>query len=535
LRIECHLSHQFGEPLVAFLPTSRTNTRISIRVVDLVCAFAAPWLAFALRDPRFLAAPLINQAATYSLISVVVGLAILSWSGIGNIICRYLSAADHKRILLTAFTSVSITSMAAFCLTRLDTIPRTLPVIHFFLLGSLLIAGRLVHGLGQEDQIGRQTTRSKEDENIVVVGANHVASFYIRLIEQYALGRQRILAVVDPNPRLRNQTLAGHQIIGVPEDLPKILREYKTHGIEIHKLVVTMDESELSEGARECLCSASGADQQMETQFLIERLGLSKSSEVSTAPEAAPQPRVAGAVRMPLNHGYWKLKRTIDVIVAGSFLVVLAPVFALVALAVRLGVGSPVIFWQRRVGRLGKGIFVFKFRTMHAPFDAHGRLRDESEGTCRTGAFLRRTRLDELPQLFNILRGDMSLIGPRPLLPEDQPSDTGSRLLVLPGITGWAQVHGGNLISPEEKNALDEHYVRNASLWLDVKILFKTARFLLTGDRLPEKGGAAVTSGLSRPSPTGPAVHSGLAMRHSLAPVPRVLLSEIRSRAFWKG
>src|SRR5262249_52713468 len=100
----------------------------------------------------------------------------------------------------------------------------------------------------------------------------------------------------------------------------------------------------------------------------------------------------------------------------------------------------------------------------------------------RIGALVRKSRLDELPQLLNVLVGDMSLIGPRPLLPHDQPSNSAVRLMVRPGITGWAQVNGGKLITPEEKNALDEWYVRNASLWLDLKIIGKTIVFMFCGE-----------------------------------------------------
>jgi lipopolysaccharide/colanic/teichoic acid biosynthesis glycosyltransferase len=162
---------------------------------------------------------------------------------------------------------------------------------------------------------------------------------------------------------------------------------------------------------------------------------------------------------------------------------ILSPVLVTVALGVRVAIGSPIVFWQRRIGRAGAGVFLFKFRTLLAPFDAQGRWRIESERLPPLGRFLRRTRLDELPQLYNVLRGEMSLIGPRPLLQVDQPLNVGSRLLVRPGITGWAQVHGGNVISPDEKKALDEYYIRNASFWLDLKILIKTALFLFTGDR----------------------------------------------------
>lgn len=155
---------------------------------------------------------------------------------------------------------------------------------------------------------------------------------------------------------------------------------------------------------------------------------------------------------------------------------------AVVGLSVRLGIGSPVIFWQRRMGQNGEAFFLFKFRTLLAPGEGQGAPLDAQERISRLGCFLRRTRLDEIPQLLNVLRGEMSLIGPRPLLPIDQPPSVGLRLAVRPGITGWAQVHGGNLITPEEKNTLDEYYIRNASFWLDLKILAKTAKVLVTGD-----------------------------------------------------
>jgi hypothetical protein len=110
------------------------------------------------------------------------------------------------------------------------------------------------------------------------------------------------------------------------------------------------------------------------------------------------------------------------------------------------------------------------------------------------GRLLRKFRFDELPQLFNVLVGNMSLIGPRPLLPIDQPSNESLRLAVRPGITGWAQINGGNLITAEEKGALDEFYVRNASLWFDLRIVALTVRFAITGERRSEEAVAAARS-----------------------------------------
>jgi len=126
---------------------------------------------------------------------------------------------------------------------------------------------------------------------------------------------------------------------------------------------------------------------------------------------------------------------------------------------------------------------VYKFRTLRAPFQRDGVPIPQASRLTSIGRFMRETRLDELPQLISVLRGDMSMIGPRPLMPADLPDDAELRLAIKPGLTGWAQVHGGNLVTPSEKNALDEWYIRNASLWVDIKILAKTLTTVVRGDR----------------------------------------------------
>ena len=154
---------------------------------------------------------------------------------------------------------------------------------------------------------------------------------------------------------------------------------------------------------------------------------------------------------------------------------------------VLLDVGIPVVFWQQRVGRNGTPLHLYKFRTLKTLFDRQTKEKREAHDPSRIGQFLRKTRLDELPQLWNVLSGEMSLIGPRPLLPVDQPQGQSQRLIVRPGVTGWAQICGGTLISPEEKNALDEWYIRHASLRLDMAILLRTVGMLLKADHRNEK------------------------------------------------
>jgi len=179
---------------------------------------------------------------------------------------------------------------------------------------------------------------------------------------------------------------------------------------------------------------------------------------------------------------YWKIKRLIDIMVALAMIITLAPVTILVAALVLIDVGIPIVFWQQRVGYLGRPLRVYKFRTMRSSFDHKGQLNPEVERLSLLGRLLRRNHLDEIPQLFNILMGGMSLIGPRPLLPVDQPSDIRLRLQVRPGLTGLAQISGGTSLSADEKSAIDEWYIRHASLWLDIKIILRTIWVMVRGN-----------------------------------------------------
>lgn len=171
------------------------------------------------------------------------------------------------------------------------------------------------------------------------------------------------------------------------------------------------------------------------------------------------------------------LKRTFDTVVAGLMLIALALPMLLVALAIRICMGSPVVFHQCRPGKHERPFRIYKFRTMT---DARGPDENLLPDACRLtplGRFLRRTSLDELPQLWNVLKGEMSLVGPRPLLSRYLPYYTDRERLrfeVLPGITGWAQIHGRNEVLWDKRLALDAWYVENHSPWLDCRILLLT-------------------------------------------------------------
>ena len=171
------------------------------------------------------------------------------------------------------------------------------------------------------------------------------------------------------------------------------------------------------------------------------------------------------------------MKRLFDFLGTGIGLLLMLPVLGLLVVLIRLFIGSPVLFRQERPGMHGSPFMLFKFRTMIDAWDERGNLLPDEQRLMKFGAFLRSTSLDELPELFNVLKGDMSLVGPRPLLMEYLPlysAVQARRHEVLPGITGWAQVNGRNAISWEEKFELDVWYVDNQSVWLDLKILWLT-------------------------------------------------------------
>lgn len=171
------------------------------------------------------------------------------------------------------------------------------------------------------------------------------------------------------------------------------------------------------------------------------------------------------------------LKRTLDITVSFSALIVSAPVILGTAIVINKKIGKPIFFKQTRPGKDEKPFEILKFRTMTDERDLNGELLPDKDRMTKTGDFIRKTSIDELPQLINVLKGDLSLVGPRPLLMDYLPlytEEQRKRHLVKPGITGWAQVNGRNTISREEKFKLDVWYVENQSFKLDMFILYKT-------------------------------------------------------------
>ena len=190
------------------------------------------------------------------------------------------------------------------------------------------------------------------------------------------------------------------------------------------------------------------------------------------------------------------IKRLFDVLLSSLALFCLMPLILVVAWQISRKMGSPVLFRQVRPGLNGKPFEMIKFRTMKDALDAAGNPLPDAERLTPFGQFLRSSSLDELPELWNVLKGDMSLVGPRPLLMEYLPlysAEQARRHEVRPGVTGWAQVNGRNALSWEEKFKLDVWYVDNQSLWLDIKVLFLTVKKVLVRDGISAEGEATMS------------------------------------------
>ncbi|MBE3144317.1 MAG: sugar transferase [Planctomycetes bacterium] len=196
------------------------------------------------------------------------------------------------------------------------------------------------------------------------------------------------------------------------------------------------------------------------------------------------------------------VKRLFDIISSAAGLIVISPLLVVLAVLVRLKLGSPILFCQQRPGLGGKAFVIYKFRTMTDQRDASGNLLPDSQRLPAFGQFLRSTSFDELPELLNVLKGDMSIVGPRPLMMKylsRYTTEQARRHEVKPGITGWAQINGRNAISWEDKFKLDVWYVDNWTLWLDVKIILKSVWMVATKQGITQQGRATMDEFMGTP------------------------------------
>lgn len=422
-------------------------------------------------------------------VTFITSLIILPIMRINRGMWRFTGTGDLAQIMLAVALVILITDSSLFLISRLEMMPRSVPPMHWALAVSALGGSRLLARRLLRKKVDRRAhPRATVKQHVLVIGVGHAAELYLQFIKRIVQHQVAVAGFVDPDPALTDRVFQKHRILGTVEALPQILGDFHVHGVEIRQVVLTGLFEELTETERAML-------REMEEKGVIDLLHFGKQMNPQLEATAAEQMRdfyhVASGIAAQITERprgiYPTIKRLIDLIGGIILLLVFSPLLLLTACAVAVDVGFPLLFWQRRPGLDGKPFHLYKFRTMKQAGWAMGEDRSkhksgDTERTSILGKWLRRLRLDELPQLLHIIAGTMSFVGPRPLLPDDQPLGGEARLTVRPGVTGWAQIHGGDALSPEEKLMLDLWYIRHLSLWLDLRILLRTLIVVLKAD-----------------------------------------------------
>lgn len=470
---------------------------VSLLFLDLLIVALATVGALLLRDNFEIWVPRLRDLAPYLVITLIVYATLALVLGLNRAIWRLSTTSDIGKVLLCVLLTVVGSVAACFLFNRLEGVSRGLPAIQGLVMASALCGMRVLarerhrrrgHRGGLPADGG--PSRGKARETIIVVGLNRIAELYLQSLAEFASGTIAVAGLLGRHERHTGRLVHQHKILGLPENVAIVLRELEVRGVIVDRIVVTHAADQLSEAARAALLEieqTSSITLEFVSEWVIGRGSSGASADENSAQDdkgaamfVVEQAEAEAIARRP----YWRAKRLLDVVGSAALILLTLPLQAVLALLVAASIGFPFLFWQQRPGRGGRPFRLYKFRTMGASHDASGRRRSDAERMTVIGRALRRSRLDELPQLYNILIGDMSFVGPRPLLPIDQPIGFSARQLVRPGLTGWAQIMGGRHVGAEDKVALDLWYVRNASLALDLRILLNTAPMLVAGEQI---------------------------------------------------
>jgi lipopolysaccharide/colanic/teichoic acid biosynthesis glycosyltransferase len=463
--------------------------------IDVLLVALATLLAFLLRENFYLVQGKLIALIPYILICLGSAFVIFFVGGLDRTPWRYSSLADQLQIIVLTALLILLALLLTFTVNRLDGVARSLPVLQGILIVATLVAARAAFRFWFARRTRIPSNGRIEGhlhETVLVAGVNTVSELFLRCVQELSSHRIEVAGVLAEEPMMRGRVVQQKPVLGTVQEVQSILQSLEVHGVGVNRIVVAVPADQLSHRALEALLEVEKSSD-IAVQFLSERLGLEGPSRILSGSDGERSMAhgqralaLAGATYRvnSVEKSFRPLKRMIDCSVAAFFIIMLAPFSALVALVVALDIGFPLIFWQQRPGLFGRPFKLYKFRTMCAAHDKHLRPIPDDRRSSIVGRVLRRTRLDELPQLYNVLAGDMSLVGPRPLLPRDQSPDYAARLSVRPGITGWAQVNGGRVISDTDKWILDIWYVQNMSLVLDLRIILRTIKMVLFGDRI---------------------------------------------------
>jgi lipopolysaccharide/colanic/teichoic acid biosynthesis glycosyltransferase len=461
-------------------------------LIDLALISLATVSAAILRDNLEIVPQRMQGLAPYLGMTLAAAVPVIVALGIHRSIWRLTTINDYGRAGVSVVIIVLIAIALGFISNRLDDIPRSLPILQANLMLFLMVGARVLvrqsHAPRRKAPVlAVMPTAEAAGDTVLVIGLNRITELYLAAIAEFAADRIEIAGLLGTNDRHTGRLVQQQQVLGAPEEIKDVLKMLGVHGVFVDRIVITASFASLPPQAQADLLEIERTSN-IKLELFAEWTRLDVKAPHGDAADRATAALTsvftfsAEDLEALKRRPYWRVKRAVDFVCAACLSVILAPVIALVAGLAAIDLGRDISFWQLRPGLGGQRFKLHKFRTMAPAHDGSGRRLSDDERLSAIGRFLRRTRLDELPQLYNILMGHMSFVGPRPLLPVDQPAAYGARLLVRPGLTGWAQVKGGRTISPADKAALDVWYVQNASLKLDLKILAHTAPMVLLGE-----------------------------------------------------
>lgn len=451
-------------------PISRKTIVVIHDIAAIVVAFP---IAVMLRENSLLDGGRFFYILSCLPLLVVAALLAITILGSHRAIWRYMGTGEIVGLSQLALMAVLLFYLGQFLVDRLDSLPRSAPPIHFLVAMFFLLGTRIAYG--EYCRHVDAGARPHDRQSLLLVGSGDGAALFIQMLASRPDRAYDVVGILSDQIS-RDRSIAGVPVLGGLADFDAVLANLRVQGMLPSRLVITRPHHELGRDAVHHLMKHAYAGG-IKVEQLPDIMRF-KGEAVGPAAPAVPAAKPAAF--------YPRFKRGFDMAVSASVLLFLLPLLLVSAIAVALFIGRPVLFTQRRPGLNRREFTLYKFRSMRDPLDATGRVLTDAERTPLTGRILRRTRLDELPQFWNVLLGDMAIIGPRPLIREDlaaMPDRGKARCRIRPGITGWAQVNGGQQLAPDEKLALDLWYAANSSLALDARIVWRTIIMMLMGER----------------------------------------------------
>ena len=472
---------------------------------DIVLAVLATLSAIVLRTDLTVQWPDLAASAPYLGVTAATATLFVGASGLDHGFWRFASLIDIVKVIGVSLVTTVATVAVVFAYNRLEGVARAVPVMQPVLIAVFLLAPRLLSRTRftlrkRNPRPVAMPVAAVRTESVLIVGMNSLTEVYLRALLEVGDTRLSVAGIVSARPRHVGRFLRQYRVLGTFDDIGRVVADLAVHGAYVGRVILAVPLPALPVRARQALARLeaegilldplaarlAGALPPSPVPATVddERPALGAQVAARRAPAQAPAALGPAEFERMAHTPYWRWKRAVDLAGTALAALLLLPVGGVVLVLVTIDLGWPPIFWQDRLGIGGGAFRLYKFRTMAPAHDHRGMPIPEEDRLSSIGALLRRSRLDEIPQLWNVLAGDMALTGPRPLLSIDQPEDAWDRLSVRPGLTGWAQVQGGRKVSNAEKAALDLWWIRNASFGLDLRILVGTLRMMLTGERV---------------------------------------------------